>query len=125
MKEKDKYYEEKSLIDLEEKKQKKIRNKFKLQKIYYSLDGKNIFKRVDRYYYKKTLLGFFIFLFAYNLFEILFNIILLFFIRKQSKEYNDFERKATLFINMVHIIIIQILATLTIVKRKIKTYIYY
>jgi hypothetical protein len=50
---------------------------------------------------------------------------MLFFIRKQSKEYNDFERKATLFINMVHIIIIQILATLTIVKRKIKTYIYY
>ena len=95
------------------------------KRLYYSLDNHNIFKRVDRYHYKKTLLGFFIFLFAYNLFEILFNIILFFFIRKQSKEYNDFERKATLFINMVHIIIIQILATLTIVKRKIKTYIYY
>ena len=124
MKEKDKYYEEKSLIDLEEKKQKKIRNKFKLQKIYYSLDGKNIFKRVDRYYYKNFLIFVFSILNIYSAIEFISSIYLL-VTNDDSKDFSDIHRNVTLSINMINIIFIEVLATMTVVKKKIETFIYY
>lgn len=124
MKEKDKYYEEKSLIDLEEKKQKKIRNKFKLQKIYYSLDGKNIFKRVDRYYYKNFLIFVFSILNIYSAIEFISSIYLL-VTNNDSKDFSDIHRNVTLSFNMINIIFIEVLATMTVVKKKIETFIYY
>ncbi len=124
MKEKDKYYEEKSLIDLEEKKQKKIRNKFKLQKIYYSLDGKNIFKRVDRYYYKNFLIFVFSILNIYSAIEFISSIYLL-VTNDDSKDFSDIHRNVTLSFNMINIIFIEVLATMTVVKKKIETFIYY
>ena len=101
MKEKDKYYEEKSLIDLEEKKQKKIRNKFKLQKIYYSLDGKNIFKRVDRYYYKNFLIFVFSILNIYSAIEFISSIYLL-VTNDDSKDFSDIHRNVTLSFNIIN-----------------------
>ena len=124
MKEKDNYYEEKSLIDLEEKKQKKIRNKFKLQKIYYSLDGKNIFKRVDRYYYKNFLIFVFSILNIYSAIEFISSIYLL-VTNDDSKDFSDIHRNVTLSFNMINIIFIEVLATMTVVKKKIETFIYY
>ena len=124
MKEKDKYYEEKSLIDLEEKKQKKIRNKLKLQKIYYSLDGKNIFKRVDRYYYKNFLIFVFSILNIYSAIEFISSIYLL-VTNDDSKDFSDIHRNVTLSFNMINIIFIEVLATMTVVKKKIETFIYY
>jgi hypothetical protein len=124
LKEKDKYYEEKSLIDLEEKKQKKIRNKFKLQKIYYSLDGKNIFKRVDRYYYKNFLIFVFSILNIYSAIEFISSIYLL-VTNDDSKDFSDIHRNVTLSFNMINIIFIEVLATMTVVKKKIETFIYY
>ena len=124
MKEKDKYYEEKSLIDLEEKKQKKIRNKFKLQKIYYSLDGKNIFKRVDRYYYKNFLIFVFSILNIYSAIEFISSIYLL-VTNDDSKDFSDIHRNVTLSFNMINIIFIEVLAMITVMKKKIETFIYY
>lgn len=110
--------------------------KYEIEKVYYSLDGKNIFKRKDRYNYKilqikcckiysNLILSIIFFLLsAINLFEIIFNIVL-FINRKHSYNYNESERKATLIVNMFNIALIQILSTMTVVKLKIETYIYY
>lgn len=99
--------------------------KFDLEGLYYSLDGHNIFKRVYRYYNKKLIFPFFIYATFFNLFEIIFNIILLVAIRRQSNDYDSFQRGLTLALNMIYILFIHFLATFTVVKLKIQTYIYY
>ena len=132
-----------SLIQFERKKVENInKDKYTIEKVYYSLDNKNIFKRKDRYNYnilkincskcnicfninsKHILIIIFLFLCSFNIFEIVFNIIL-FYNRKISTDYSIVERRATLIINIVNIAIIQILATFTVVKLKIETYIFY
>lgn len=50
---------------------------YNLKYIYYCMDGKNIFKRTERYRFKYSLLIIFSFMIVINLHEILFNIILL------------------------------------------------
>jgi hypothetical protein len=99
--------------------------KFDLEGLYYSLDGHNIFKRVYRYYNLKLIFPFFIYATFFNLFEIVLNIILLTYLRKQPNEYSKAERISTFLLNMIHIIFIHFMATFTIIKLKIQTYIYY
>ena len=95
-----------------------------MENLYYSLDGHNIFKRVFRYN-KKLIFPFFIYATFFNAFEIIFNIILLVAIRKQSNDYTPFQRGLTLVLNMIYLLFIHVLATFTVVKLKIQTYIYY
>ena len=68
---------EKEIHSLEQKAINKIVNdenkRYYLKNIYYSIDGKNIFKRVDRYRHKLLLIIIFSFLTFINLHEIIFN----------------------------------------------------
>ena len=98
--------------------------KFKLQKIYYSLDGTNIFKRADRYYYKNFLIFVFSILNIYSAIEFISSIYLL-VTNDDSKDFSDIHRNVTLSFNMINIIFIEVLATMTVVKKKIETFIYY
>ena len=111
--------------ELEEIRLNQIIKRYHLEGIYYSLDNHNIFKRHDRYYYKKTLMASFAFLCAYNISEIILNIVILFVYDKSSANYEYYQRILPLMLNMIHIIVIQFLASITVVKLKIKTYIYY
>ncbi len=130
LQEKKNYYEsnndDESLVEIEEEKIVNLQKaKIDFKGLYYSLDGHNFFKRVDRYYNKKLIFPFFIYTTLFNLFEIILNIILLTCIRKQSNEYNTFQRIFTFSLNMIYIIFIHFMATFTITKLKIQTYIYY
>ena len=130
LQEKKNYYESnndnESLVEIEEEKIVNLQKaKIDFKGLYYSLDGHNFFKRVDRYYNKKLIFPFFIYTTLFNLFEIILNIILLTFIRKQLNKYNTFQRIFTFSLNMIYIIFIHIMATCTITKLKIQTYIYY
>ena len=131
MEEKQNFYDKNKgsapLLDIEEIKLKNIKKaKLNVEGLYYSLDNHNIFKRVDRYkslYILKIFL--FFYLVAFNSFEIIFNIVLFFFSRKPSTDYTKGERIVTLVFNMANIIVIQILASITVLKLKINTSIYY
>jgi hypothetical protein len=113
-----------ALGEIEEKKIEEM-NELIPKRLYYSLDNHNIFKRHDRYYYKKTLMASFAFLCAYNISEIILNIVILLVYDKSSANYEYYQRILPLMLNMIHIIVIQFLASITVVKLKIKTYIYY
>jgi len=128
-KEKENFYkinnQDESIINIEKIHLKSIiESDLNLTKIYYNLDNHNLFKRIDRYHYRKTLLGIFTILSGLNIFEIGFNIYF-FFDKKNSDYYSKEQRIATIFPNIFYIITIQCLATLVIVKRKIETLIYY
>lgn len=130
MQEKKNYYEAndagESLVEIEEMKTLNLKKaKFDMEGLYYSLDGHNIFKRVYRYYNLKLIFPFFIYATFFNAFEIIFNIILLVAIRKESNKYDPSQRAITLIFNMIYLLFIHFLATFTIVKLKIQTYIYY
>lgn len=111
------------------KKQKNKKDEDKIDYIlkltYYDLDGRNIFKRIHRFQKKIFLLICFSYLLAFNVFEFIINI---YFLVNKLDYGNDFDEKhrtMTLFLNMINIFIILILTTVTVVKRRIKTYIYY
>lgn len=59
---------------MEESKIDDIIQRYHLDNIYYGLDNKNIFKRVDRFNLKKTLILLFSILALENLHEIIFNL---------------------------------------------------
>ena len=61
--------------------------RFYPKNIYYSLDGHNIFKRVDRYRHKLFLIIVFSFLILLNLHELIFNLVHLF--NKIDPDYPD------------------------------------
>jgi hypothetical protein len=115
-----------SLVEIEEKKANELKKlKFDPKRLYYSLDGHNIFKRSSRYYYKGFLSLTFLFMTLFNLFEIFFNILLLSVFRRSSNSYTETERTITLLLNMLYICLIHAWVTLTVIKLKIQTYIYY
>ena len=93
--------------------------------VYYSLDGGNIFKRVHRFGYKGLFLPFILYIFGFNVADFIINIKLLVTKPALYGEEEDSTRRATLIINMVNILFILILTTLTTVKRKLNTLIYY
>ena len=131
MEEKQNFYEKNNvgepLLEMEENKLKNIKKtKLNLKGLYYSLDNHNIFKRVDRYksmYIFKIIL--FLYLVGFNSFEIIFNIVLFYSAQKHSNDYTKGERILTLIFNMMNIIVIQILASITVLKLKINILIYY
>ena len=63
--------------ELEELRINNLAKTYRLDRIYYGLDNHNIFKRKDRYKYKKILITFFGTLVLFNLFEIIFDIVML------------------------------------------------
>ena len=115
-----------SLVEIEENKALELKKlKFDLKELYYSLDGHIIFKRSSRYYYKTFLIIIFLFMTLFNIFEITFNVLLLVVFRKASNTYSTVERILTLSLNMIYIVLIHFWVTVTVIKLKIQTYIYY
>lgn len=115
-----------SIVNLEKTRLKNLSKSksYDLNQLYYSLDGHNIFKRLDRYYLRKTNTIFFLLLTIYNISEIGLNISF-FMSGKHSNEYKPAERIVTVFSNMTNMILTQIISYLTISKLDIKTYIFY
>ena len=126
MKEKENYYEDDAFSAIERKKLKEvIKEKYLLKRIYYDLDGKSIFKRVHRFGHKWFFIPFVFYIFVFNVADFFINIRLLVTKPELYGEDEDFTRKLTLVFNMIDILCVLILTTLTTVKRKINTYIYY
>lgn len=115
-------------VDIEKTKIKNIIKfrfgKYGLKELYYSLDNRNIFKRLDRYYLKKSIIIIFIFMCVFNLSEIILAIFFSIQFRPSS-EYSPGERIITVFFNMIYIFVTQILSYLSVSKLDIKTYIFY
>ena len=107
------------------KRLKDITNKYELERLYYGLDNHNIFKRADRYKYKIWIGIIFLLLCASNLFEIIFNIIMLTAVRRKSEDFSFFDRLVTAFISLANILITLILSSITITKLKIQSYVFY
>ena len=110
--------------DINEKKLKIISKRYHLDGLYYGLDNHNVFKRIDRYKHKIALIILFSSLVIFNSFEIIFHIIML-QKRKKSEEYIKSERIATSVVSLVNILISLILSTITMIKLKIKSSIFY
>lgn len=111
--------------DLEEKKIKFISNNFHLNGLYYDLDNHNIFKRVNRYKHRIILIIIFFILVAFNLFEIIFSIVILTVLKKKSDDFSYTNRFVGSMICLLNIFGILILSSITILKLKIKSSIFY
>ena len=89
------------------------------------MDNHNIFKRVDRYKKKTFLIVIFSFLSAFNLFEIIFNLLFLYVIEKKSENFSPGERIITSLVSILNILLILLLSSVTIFKLKIRSSIFY
>ena len=117
---------------IEESKIEEIILKYKLDNIYFGLDKKNIFKRIDRYSNKLFLLLFFGILTIGNLHEIIFNFVHL--IKKidpddpdkgtDKKTYYNWNLYSEFFY-AIYIGTLLFLSGFTFSKLKIETKIYY
>lgn len=116
--------EENSVLVFEEKNLHKIEGNYKIKKLYYSLDNKDIFKRRDRYHFNRILIGSFALLIIFNVFEIAINIKQL-VVRKKYITYSYPERLIFSLFSILNIINVFFLSSITIAKFRIKTYIYY
>lgn len=116
---------------IEESKIDEIIQRYDLNNIYFGLDKKNIFKRIDRYRNKKRLLAIFVILIVGNLHEIIFNLI--HFIYKIDPDEPDKNGKNYFYLwNLIsefycdiYIGTLLFLSGLTFAKLKIETKIYY
>ena len=111
---------------INDKKNKKMFKEYKyiLGNIYYDLDGHNIFKREHRYQNKICLLIMFSAVVIYNTIDLGINIFLM--IDKTNLDQDsDLKRILTLLLNMINIAVVLVLTTITNVKLKIQTTIYY
>ena len=125
MKEIDNFYRDNSLQIIDESKLNNIlENKIVLDNIYYSLDGHNFFKRKYRFKHKAFLIICFGYFSLFNLFEFIESFTQI-GLKTPSNNFNNFNRIATLTINMVNLGFILILTTYTVVKLKVQTIIYY
>ena len=110
--------------EIEEMRLKSITNKYHLDSIYYDLDNHNIFKRKDRFRFKKILITIFLFLVVFNIFEIIYNIISLSY-KKKSEEFGKYLRLITSFISLSNILVTLILSSSIVIKMKIESSIFY
>jgi len=125
LKQKDNYYGDNTLQIIEEEKLNSvIKTKLEFDNIYYSLDGHNFFKRKDRYKNKYALIVSFFLFSIYNAFEFIENIIQ-FAQKKNSNKYSSASRITTLLFNMFNIFNILFLTTITIIKLRVHTVVYY
>ena len=125
MKEIDNFYRDNSLQIIDESKLNNIlENKILLDNIYYSLDGHNFFKRKYRFKHKAFLIICFGYFSLFNLFEFIESFTQI-GLKTPSNNFNNFNRIATLTINMINLGFILILTTYTVVKLKVQTIIYY
>ena len=104
---------------------KAITEKYELKGLYYGLDNHNIFKRADRYNYKILFVILFLILVAFNLFEIIFNILMLTAMKKKSEDFSEFSRVIAALVSIANILVTLILSSITITKLKIQSYIFY
>ena len=111
---------------INDKKFKKMFKEYKyiLENIYYDLDGHNIFKREHRYQNKICLLIMFSAVVIYNTIDLIINIYLM-IKRPNLDQDSDLKRILTLLLNMINIAVVLLLTTITNVKLKIQTTIYY
>ena len=111
---------------ISDKKNKKMLKEYKyiLENIYYDLDGHNIFKREHRYQNKICLLIMFSAVVIYNTIDLIINIYLM-IKRPNLDQDSDLKRILTLLLNMINIAVVLLLTTITNVKLKIQTTIYY
>ena len=125
MKEIDNFYRDNSLQIIDESKLNNIlENKILLDNICCSLDGRNFFKRKYRFKHKAFLIICFGCFSLFNLFEFIESFTQI-GLKTPSNNFNNFNRIATLTINMVNLGFILILTTYTVVKLKVQTIIYY
>ena len=101
-------------LETEDNKINDIIEVYNLNNIYYSLDNRNIFKRVDRYQQKIKLIILFGSLIIFNAFELIFNIVMLSILRRPSESFKKEERIATSFISLYYITINILLSTITV-----------
>ena len=110
---------------LEQKKLRTITSRYSLEEIYYGLDGRNIFKRTDRYRPKIILLIIFAILVCFNLFEIIFNILSLTIWKENLVDFSSNKRLLTSFVSLLNIFVTLVLSTITTTKLKIQSYVFY
>ena len=92
--------------------------------MYYNLDNHSIFKRIDRYEHKIILIILFSISTFYNFYEIITNIVLLG--REPNKDhYNKNEYMFSACASLLNILVIFTLSTFTIMKLKIRSYVFY
>ena len=101
-----------------------------INNLYYSLDGQNIFKRIDRYRHKSLLKIIFYILIFINLHEILFNIIHLSQeidpeYQKNNSDYFFIWNFISEFLCDIYIVALLILSFYTFCKFGIDTKIYF
>ena len=97
---------------------------YPFKKLYYSENGKNIYKTCNRYYYKKILLAIFGILIFLNIFEIVFHIIVA-ANPKRPEQYDENLRAASCSISFINIVATITLCTMTVFKLEVQTYTYY
>ena len=97
---------------------------FPFRKLYYSDNGKSIYKRFNRYFYKKTLLVLFGLLIILNIIEIIVHIVMYNNLKK-PEQYDDDLRRASLLISFFNFFGTLALSSRTVFKFDVRTYIYY
>ena len=108
-----------------------IVERYNIDNIYFGLDKRNIFKRMDRYRYKEILIIFFSILSLGNLHEIIFNFVYLVLqidpeqlIGDNNKSFYKWNLASEYYCDF-YMAILLILCWLTFTKLKIETKIYY
>ena len=109
-----------------------IIQRYHLDNLYYNLDKKHIFKRVDRFENKKTLISIFSILIIGNLHEIIFNLCHLILKVDPDDPDNGIKRGKFYYWNLasefycdIYIGTLLVLSWLTFSKLKIETKIFY
>lgn len=110
---------------MEKEEIKAITSIYNLKGIYFSLDGHNLFKRVDRYEHKILLIIIFSILVCLNLFELFFNFISLTAWKKKPEDFSSNMRLIISFISLLNISATLSLSTLATTKLKIQSCIFY
>lgn len=113
------------MILKENEKIKDISKKYKINHLYYGLDKKDLFKREDRYRYKKTLTAIFGIFCGYNIHEIIFNLYFYFGHNIRSDQIDVYTKFWTEIVSITNLGGILLLSWLTFPKLKIDTKIYY
>ena len=108
-----------------------IVERYNIDNIYFGLDKRNIFKRMDRYRYKKTLIIIFSILSLGNLHEVIFNFVYLVlqidteqFIGDNNNSFYNCNLASEYYCD-VYMATLLILCWHTFTKLKIETKIYY
>ena len=105
-----------------------IISRYHLEGLYYNLDNEkhNIFKRIDRYQKRSILIILFVILTSYNVLEIIFSSYMLFITEKDSYDnYPLWQKLLTGILCVINVLAILVLSSITLIKLKIKSSVFY